>query len=219
MVWSIAEQGAPDFLMEVVVLGTSASTAVTFASCSHLLFWAYGVCSLSSLNSSGYRSQEALQGVSFCLGFLPQRLSRPLILRILCMTLLSIVNEEYKCFVHLNFTISSCFQAIIAQSASSYACRSFMMLQGSLCVCVCANACWQHTPSFRRMSVYLKFSGSIDPPPSLFPNRCQWWSLAFRLTPGVETFPNTWTGHKHRKNRRLHINTAIICAYVYMPEN
>lgn len=83
-------------------------------------------------------------------------------------------------------------------------------------ISVCANECWQHTPSLREMSLYLKFSEPIDYPSLCSPTDVNNWILPSGLHLGLRHFQITWTGHKHRKNIRVHFNTAILCAYECM---
>lgn len=144
---------------------------------------------MSSLNSSGYLSQEALQRVSFCLGFPPQRLGRPLILRILEMAFLSIHCEPgiQMCSPQLYSTVffpkPSWLEVLAHMHADDVRCCRDL--------CVCANTCWQHPPSLRGMSVYLKFSGPIDCPSLCSPTDVNNWILPSGLHLGLRHFKIT----------------------------
>lgn len=149
-------------------------------------------CFLSSLNSSGYISQEALQQVGFCLGFLPQRLGRPLILKILYMAFLSIHFEP-----GIKMLCSSQFNGKIFFSKTSWP-KVLPHLHADdircwrdLCVCQWVLAAHPFPQRDISLSEVLR---TYRLPISLFPNRCQQLDLAFRLTPGVETFPNHMNG-------------------------
>lgn len=146
-------------------------------------------CFLSSLNSSGYISQEALQQVGFCLGFLPQRLGRPLILKILYMVFLSIHCEpgiKMLCSSHL--MEKSSFPRHHGPKCYPICMQMTYDAEG---ISVCANECWQHTPSLREMSLYLKFSEPIDYPSLCSPTDVNNWILPSGLHLGLRHFQIT----------------------------
>lgn len=169
-------------------------------------------CFLSSFDSSGYISQEALQQVSLCLGFLPQRLGRPLILKILYIALLSIHFKpgiKMLCSPELYgkiFFSKTPWPKVLAHvHADDIWCWRDL--------CVHAIESWQHSLSLRGMPLYLKFSKPIDYPSVCSLTIVNNWILPSGLHLGLRHFQITWKSHKHRKNIRVHFNTAILCAY------
>lgn len=197
---SFAEQGAPEFLSKSAVLGTSASTAVGFAPCSCLLLWAtwrQASCPLSTPLATFHK--KLCSKFYLCLGFLPQRLGRPLILKILYMAFLSIHFKpgikmlcSSQLYGKIFFSKTPRPKVIAHMHADDIWCWSDLSAR--------ANEIWQHIHSLRGMTLYLKSSKPIDYSSLCSPTDVNNWILPSGLHLGLRYFQIIWTGHKHRKN-------------------